>query len=344
MLDLLSHVYGFGARLRNAAYDRGFFSSHALGPRTISIGNLTTGGTGKTPIVAAVAKLLAEQGERVCILSRGYGRKHPARRVLVSDGTTVLAGAAEGGDEPVELGRRLIGSKVVVLADADRVSAAGWAIDKFGITAFVLDDAFQHRRAKRDCDIVCIDATREFVNEKLLPAGMMREQIAGLRRADAVILTRSELADDLHALRTEVEALAPTASIFTSTTRLSRVTPLKDFLDGGKVAGPAELARTRPLFAFCGLGNSRIFFRQLEREALSVVGTKSFPDHHYYSQKDADDLARAASAGRSAGFVTTAKDAVKLEALDFGLPCWVAEIEVDIDPGQEFHKLILSSS
>jgi tetraacyldisaccharide 4'-kinase len=126
MLNVIGKLYGLVIALRNALYDRGMFRSYSLGARTISIGNITTGGTGKTPLVAYVADVLAEAGEKVCILTRGYGRSNPRERVLVSDGTNVLVDARTGGDEPVELARKLIG-KAIVVADADRVSAAAWA-------------------------------------------------------------------------------------------------------------------------------------------------------------------------------------------------------------------------
>src|SRR5687767_15516298 len=125
MLKLLGKIYSLGADVRNAFYDRGILKTYSLGARTISIGNITTGGTGKTPLVAYVAEILADAGEKVCILTRGYGRESSGR-VLVSDGNEVLVDASEGGDEPVELARKLIG-KAVVVADADRVSAAKWA-------------------------------------------------------------------------------------------------------------------------------------------------------------------------------------------------------------------------
>ena len=200
MLKLLGKIYGLGADLRNSLYDRGILKTHSLGARTISIGNITTGGTGKTPLVAHVASILSVNGEKVCILTRGYGRDNPGDRVLVSDGTNILVDARTGGDEPVELGRKLLG-KAIVVADADRVSAARWAKEEFGITAFVLDDGFQHRRVKRDLDIVCIDATNPFGRGMMLPAGALREPLENLSRADAIVLTRANQVESVDAAR-----------------------------------------------------------------------------------------------------------------------------------------------
>ncbi|HEX6125818.1 MAG TPA: tetraacyldisaccharide 4'-kinase [Pyrinomonadaceae bacterium] len=192
MLPFAGWLYGKIAELRNSMYDRGVFRTYPLGARTISIGNITTGGTGKTPLVVHVAELLADAGEKVCILTRGYGRENARLRVLVSDGDKVLVDAHKGGDEPVEMGQRLLG-KVAVVADANRVSAAAWAKDKLRITAFVLDDGFQHRRAKRDLDIVCIDAMNPFGGGRVLPAGDLREPLRNLARADAIVITRSDV-------------------------------------------------------------------------------------------------------------------------------------------------------
>ena len=203
MLTPLGWLYGRIADLRNALYDRGVLRSHPLAARTISIGNITTGGTGKTPLVAHVAEILAERGEKVCILTRGYGRENPKDRVLVSDGVNVLADAKQGGDEPVELARKLLG-KAVVVADADRVSAAKWAKEKFGVTAFVLDDGFQHRRAERDVDIICIDATNPFGGGKMLPAGRLREPLHNLERADAVVITSADMVENISDLKSEI--------------------------------------------------------------------------------------------------------------------------------------------
>ncbi len=190
---MISWIYGTIIEARNSLYEKGVFKSFSLGVPVISIGNITVGGTGKTPLVAFVAEILAEKGEKVCIISRGYGRKNPKKRVLVSDGENILADARQSGDEPFELAQRLLG-KAIVVADANRVSAGNWAREKFGITAFVLDDAFQHRKVKRDLDIVTIDATNPFGNKKMLPSGILREPLKNLKRADAIVITRANLA------------------------------------------------------------------------------------------------------------------------------------------------------
>ncbi len=223
------------------------FSRRSIsGARTISIGNITTGGTGKTPLVAYIANLLAERGEKVCILTRGYGRKTPSKRVLVSDGLRMLATPEESGDEPFELAQNLFG-KAIVIADADRVAAAEWAKRKFGITVFVLDDGFQHRRAVRDVDIVCIDATNPFGGGRMLPAGRLREPLINLRRADAIVITRANLVDDISDLKSEISNFNSDAPVFSSITTITDIVdlPLVSESDKRPTDGTCEYARER---------------------------------------------------------------------------------------------------
>lgn len=326
MLRAAGWIYGKVTDLRNTLYDRGVLKSHSLGARTISIGNITTGGTGKTPLVALVADILAEAGEKVCILTRGYGRQSSGR-VLVSDGENVLVDARTGGDEPVELAAKLIG-KAVVVADADRVSAAAWAKDRFGITVFVLDDGFQHRRAKRDLDVVCIDATNPFGNERMLPAGRLREPLPNLARASAIVITRSDLASDLSELRSQATALNPTAAIYLARTRITNI----DAIASGRAA-----------FAFCGLANPDNFFELLGRNGIGLMGTKTFPDHNYYTQEEIIDLERHARQAGADTLLTTVKDSVKLTDIRFELLCQAVEIRTEVDNAEAFRRMITSS-
>jgi len=338
MFSLLGSIYGRLADLRNSLYDGGFFKTHSLGAKTISIGNITAGGTGKTPLAALVAEILADNGETVCILTRGYGRKNPKRRVLVSDGKNVLADAAMGGDEPVELARKLIG-KAIVIADADRVSAAKWALDEFGVTVFVLDDGFQHRRAKRDLDIVCVDATNPFGNGSILPAGILREPLKNLRRADVIVLTRANLAGDIENLKSQISDLRLGLPLFTAENRISDVNKLADSLAG--ISKPQSV-ETIPALAFCALGNPGNFFEQLRRDGFDIVTEKSLPDHHFYTQEDITNLEKTARKAKAEILLTTAKDAVKLNGLTFTMPCFVVEIELGIDEEKAFRDLITS--
>jgi len=361
ILSPFGWLYGKIANARNTLYDRAYLRSFSLGARTISIGNISTGGTGKTPLVAFVAEILAEQGEKVCVLTRGYGRENPQARVLVSDGEQLVAGPAKGGDEPVELAGKLLG-KAVVVADADRVAAARWAKDRFGVTAFVLDDAFQHRRAKRDVDIVCIDATNPFGNGKILPAGRLREPLANLRRANAVVITRANLANavpdpkfEISDLKLQISAVAPGLPIFTCENRVTGLTEIGEFhakaqrahreavsigFENKLWAGDLYRLQDTGSFAFCALGNPSGFFMQLKVEALAVVGERAFRDHYVYRQSDVDEIEKLATAAGAKRLLTTAKDAVKLKGFHFNFPCFVVETEPRMDDPDLFRTIL----
>lgn len=333
-------LYGAVTDARNALYGRGHFTTHNLGAKTISIGNITTGGTGKTPLTALVAELLADRGENVCILTRGYGRGSKGR-VLVSDKTAVLVDAKTGGDEPVELAAKLIG-KAVVIADADRVAAAAWAKEKFNVSTFILDDGFQHRRAGRDLDIVCIDATNAWGNGRVLPAGDLRENLAQLSRADAFVITRFDLvsSEQLDEIKTVLRKYNRSAKSFYASTKIRELTPM----NGADVTTPPDLK----LFAFCGIGNPEAFFTGLRRFAesdgtMSVTSILAFSDHHNYNDSDIQKIQTAARSAEANALVTTAKDAVKLESTSIPLPIYVAKIDTVIDDLEDFRSMVVAA-
>lgn len=334
LLPPLSALYGIITRSRTALYQRGAFRTTKLPRPVISIGNITTGGTGKTPLVEWVARVLADSGKRVCILTRGYGRENPERRVLVSDGTTVFSNALEAGDEPFLLARNLSG--VAVISDADRVSAAQGAIKHLSTDCFVLDDGFQHLQLARDLNIVTIDATNPWGGREMLPYGRLREPLSGLKRADCIVLTRSEHVNDVEAISSEIASLSGDRPIFRSRMRTKKVTPLLDEI------APARLPKI--VGAFCAVGNPESFFAHLRQDGYELVMQRSFRDHHVYTH---DDVATLVSAARQAGassLITTAKDAVKLGEFSFGVPCYSLEIEIDIENEEDLRRLVLESS
>ena len=337
MLSFLALLYGKVADVRNRLYDRGVFDTFDLSARTISIGNITAGGTGKTPLVAYLTEILAARGEKVCILTRGYGRSNSKQRVLVSDGKKILAKPSEAGDEPFELAGKLLG-KAVVIADANRVAAAEWARAKFGVTAFVLDDGFQHRRAKRDVDIVCIDATNPFGGGKMLPKGRLREPLHNLKRADIIVITRANLVSDISNLKSEISNLNADAPIFAASNKISRIVALEEF--HAKTQRTQSKIEKKSAFAFCGIGNPENFFEHLRQEDFELTGTKAFRDHHIYSQSDISNIERLARDSGAKALFTTAKDAVKLANLRFKMPCFVVETEIFLDNTDGFAALL----
>jgi tetraacyldisaccharide 4'-kinase len=322
-----SLTYGLGVRLRNRLYRSGALKSFAVGVPVISVGNLTTGGTGKTPLVKWLATEVAAKQRRVCILTRGY-RRNSAGRIVVSDNQTLRASIDDAGDEPFLLAQELE-ARAAVICDADRVAAADWAIKNLVSEVLILDDAFQHQRIRRDWNILTVDATNPWGNRRLLPAGILREPIAQLARADCVVITRAD-ESDASRLQAEIESLAGNTPIFTSRIKLAQTRLLS-----GPDQSDAVLRQSR-VAAFCGIGNPNSFFSLLRREGLDTVHTRAFRDHHHYAQKDIDRLVADASARRATALVTTAKDAVKLTHLKLELPCLVVDIEIEIDRPLEF--------
>lgn len=334
VLPPLSLLYGAVTRTRLSLYRRGTFPTTKLDRPVISIGNITTGGTGKTPLVEYVARLIASQGKKVCILTRGYGRKDPHLQVIVSDGYGVLASPSEAGDEPYLLATKLAG-QAAVISSADRIAAGQEAIKDFGTEVFVLDDGFQHLRLARDLNIACIDATNPWGGGRLLPYGRLREAPEGLRRADCVVLTRCDQVKSLEALREQVGALIEGRPIFESRMRPVRVVSLKN--------GPETIAVPGRVAAFCAVGNPGSFFESLRSLGYDIGLERAFADHHVYSQGDVEALTQLANQTGASALITTAKDAVKLKGLAFALPCYVLEVEIAIDDADGFGQVILEA-
>jgi tetraacyldisaccharide 4'-kinase len=335
VLPPLSLLYGAVTRTRLSLYRRGTFQTTKLDRPVISIGNITTGGTGKTPLVEHVARMLAAQGKKVCILTRGYGRKDPHLQVIVSDGYGVLATPSEAGDEPYLLATKLKGLAAVI-SSADRIAAGHEAIKDFGTDCFVLDDGFQHLRLARDLNLVTIDATNPWGGGRLLPHGRLRESIEGLSRADCVVLTRCDQVDGVAGMREEITRLTSGRPIFESSMRIVRVTPLKN--GGEALVPPARVA------AFCAVGNPSSFFGNLRQAGYELAVEKAFPDHHVYSQDEIDAIIRLAKDAGADCLITTAKDAVKLRALSFSMPCYVVEIEIAIDDAEGFARVVANAA
>jgi tetraacyldisaccharide 4'-kinase len=325
---LLGSAFGALASARVAAYRRGLLPRARLDGPVVSVGNLGVGGSGKTPVVARVAGILRDAGEPVAVLSRGYGGSFRGEALVVSDGTTVLAGAAEAGDEPAMLARALPG---VVVAVGPRRDAVGRVVEvRFGRRVHVLDDGFQHLRLERDLDLVCLDVGD--LDDRPMPAGRLRERPSALGRADLVLLTRIEAASD-----EELRALE------------ARVGPERCFRVGRRVAGWSALggaAAAPPARAFLLAAIARP--ERLERDVagcgVAVVGRAFFRDHHRFR---ADDLVSVAERARAAGagaIVTTAKDAVRLESVPaLGLPLVVMAISAEIADEERLRARLLAA-
>ncbi len=335
----LSTVYAAITKARVLAYENGLFKVSRLPAPVISVGNITAGGTGKTPLVEWICRMLAqhfENGKQICVLTRGYGRGNPDTQVLVSDGERILANERNAGDEASMLANNLLGIAAVV-ANADRVAGGNWAIANLGSEIFVLDDGFQHMRIARDLNIVTIDATNPWGGGGLLPNGMLRESPAGLSRADCVVITRTDQVNNVAALQKELQALTGDAAIF----RSHMITSGFRTIDGAHLT--AKDVTAEPLGAFCGVGNPESFFTHLESDGFKIGLRRAFPDHYRYSQKDLDDLASAAQAVGITRLITTAKDAIKLINLRAPLTCYVLDTQISVDEADSLIAMIAAA-
>lgn len=303
-LAVLSLTYQACVRLRNVGYDCGIFPVHRLPCRVVSVGNLTVGGTGKTPTVIAMAAALSAAGERVSVVLRGYRSEGSGARV-VSDGRTIRLGWREAGDEAVLLAQSLPGVPVVV--GGDRVAAGRLAIAEFRPQTILLDDGFQHRRIHRDADLVLIDATDPFGGRWLLPRGRLREPVDELRRADAILVTRADQVADLEGV---VQCLARAAPGRPIARGIFRGCRLRELRSGHEY--PLAGIRGKRVVAVSGIANPSGFHRTLEGLGAVVVDRVVFRDHHPFDEADHRRMIRAVRAGGAEWIVTTEKDAVRL--------------------------------
>ena len=331
----LGVLYGAAMRARRAMYQRGLFQTHDLGVPVISVGNITTGGTGKTPLVEWMAGETANRQRRVCILTRGY-RRSKAARVVVSDGTDILSDAANGGDEALLLAEHLRG-RAAVVSDADRVAAARWATENLHSDVLILDDGFQHLRVARNLNIVTIDAMNPFGNGRLLPAGSLREPFSELARADCVVITRADFAGNIESLQRKIESVVEAGPVFRSRMKTLRLRPVNL---NEESSDPVDAIRTRPAAAFCAIGNPESFFAQLRRDGHQLCYTEAFRDHHRFTQDEIDKFLGAARAHGARAILITAKDEVKVRRIRFDLPCCVQDITIEIEDARKLRDLL----
>ena len=324
MLTLLSYLYRAGWRIKQGLYAIGLRTPRRLDARVICVGNLTTGGTGKTPMVIHLARFFQEQGHRVAVLTRGYKGKRTERVTLVSDGERRRVSAEESGDEAALMADALPG--IPVIASPDRYAAGMEALRRFATEVFILDDGYQHLQLSRDRNLLLIDATNPFGGGRLLPAGRLREPLDGIRRADAVILTRTDQAGDLSGVVETLRRYHPEAPIFRS---VHEPYALEDPRDGTS-REPDDLLG-REVIALSGIGNPGAFRDTLNRLGAKVVREWTLPDHHDYTPEDFERLRSLCREHPSAQVVTTEKDRVRVETGSFGdLPMWVLKIRIRI--------------
>ncbi len=312
LLGPLGKVYGELMRVRNIFYDRGWLGTRWVDVPVISVGNLTVGGTGKTPTVVLVAKMVQEAGKRAGVILRGYGRKE-----------------GREADEALLL-KRSLGEGTAVVSNPDRIAGGREAVERYGAEVLIADDGFQHRRLGRDLDICLVDAGFPFGGGRVLPAGRLREPMGGLKRADVMIITRS---DQVSAQ--ELEKIAG---------RIREYTEVPVLRSRHRVCGFSDLAgrrysdiRGRKVFAFSGIGRNESFFQTVWETGAEVVGTKGFADHHQFTREDLQGIREEMNCCGAELAVCTVKDLVRIEvreAEDF------LAVEIEIDMTEEDRRIL----
>lgn len=351
ILKQLSRIYLSVIQIRLFLYSKGIFRHHTLGCQVISVGNLTVGGTGKTPVVEIFARELQKAGRNVAILSRGYKKIEPPflQRVVdkvllrelhrpprvVSDGTKLLLDSAMSGDEPYMLASNL--ADVTVLVDKNRVKSGRYAINKFGCDTLILDDGFQYLALKHRVEIVLVDRTNPFGNENVLPRGLLREPIKNIRRANFIFITKSDGTGTAQ-LRSRLRMLNPRAEIIECrhcARHLQNLftTERKDlsYLDGLNVA------------AVSGIAVPDGFENELEQRRATIVHRRRFADHHRYSQQEIIDIINKSKKLNAAAIITTEKDSVRFPKLDrCDVPIYFLRVDIEILSGVEDFRQCIS--
>ena len=345
VLKGLSCVFAAIVSLRYFLYRAGLMRRHPLGIQVISIGNVTAGGTGKTPVTEIFARTLAAEGRKVAILSRGYRRKEApwwhrmftqviSPPLVVSDGKRVLLDSAMGGDEPYMLAANLPGVAVVV--DRDRVKAGRYAIKRLGCDTIILDDGFQYQKLKHSIEVVLVDSTNPFGNGNLLPRGILREPVRHLKRADIIFLTKCR--GDTGRVVEEIRKYNRTAEIVECT---HQPKSLKDVWSREEF--PLSWLEGKTVCTLSGIASPKGFENSLRHLGAKVVWCERYADHHRYDSSEIlYALNRTADMGADA-LVTTEKDAVRFPRLETSpVRCLYLRIAIEILKGGESFREIIN--
>ncbi|MGD0275019.1 MAG: tetraacyldisaccharide 4'-kinase [Syntrophales bacterium] len=331
LLKVISMPYRAFVGLRNELYDHGLKHIEKLPCPIISVGNITVGGTGKTPMVIAIARLLLERGHHPAVISRGYGGKAGDDVCIVSDGYEIKAGYREAGEEAVLIANSVVG--VPVMTNPDRARAGRVALKRFDIDALILDDAFQHRRLHRDLDIVMVDALRPFANGLMLPVGPLRESSASLRRAHILIRTGPDR--NSHEQPDDDAALFRKAG-FHGVILRGLHKPQALIHATGKDILPLDTIRGKKIVAFSGIGRPEHFRKTLLDLGAELAAFHIFPDHHTYLPADLERIQETFRHSGASWMVTTQKDQVKLRDSELLLQqTLVLIVEMTVQPNPE---------
>lgn len=339
-LQGLSYVYRFAVTLMRMLYIWQIRRSYRVSAAVISIGNITVGGTGKTPFTCFLAKYLYDHQKNVAVLTRGYRSQAEATGVLVSDGEKIVTTSALGGDEACVMARLLM--HIPIWAGRKRYQNALHSIEKFNTNVFVLDDGFQHWQLVRDLDIVLLDGTNPFGNGYVLPRGILREPVPQLRRADIIVLTKAGklTVAKKQALATYIRRYNKTAPLVEAVTEVVACIPFSAWVQR-KGENNCVLEKRQRVITISALGNPLDFEETVQRQGYQVVSTRRYADHHQYEAADYQTWRRLAQQYQAV-CITTEKDAVKIEAVQVkDIPLYVLSIEMKWTHGREEAERVL---
>lgn len=326
LLNLLSQVYGQAVSIRKIGYEKKVFKKEFLPCEVISIGNITVGGTGKTPFTIYLAQMIQKMGMKVAVVSRGYKGSAEKEGGIVSTGDALLMNAKSAGDEPCLMALELKGIPVIV--GRDRAAAGRLAIREFHPDVILLDDGFQHLRLARNLDIVLIDTLKPFGNKSLLPRGTLREPVTGLLRGDIFILTRFDQAPPDQQARTlaEIQHIVPGKPIFQAVHE-PYIKRMIDPQNDSAALVDESLLRDQKVVAFSGIADNDGFKASLKKWGCFPLAFFSFQDHHAYTRGEIADMLSFSEKNGAAFMVTTEKDYVRLKA---SLPIDMRLIVIDV--------------
>jgi len=344
-LSCLAWVYRFVTQARLALYRRRYFRSYAMGCTVVSVGNLTVGGTGKTPVVEMLARMLQQRGRRVAILSRGYKsvpkpflvrlwqkvtkRGQGFKPRIVSDGLALLLDSRLAGDEPFMLAKNL--RDVVVLVHRDRVKSGYYAVSRFGSDTLILDDGYQYVRMGRNIEIALVDRTAPFGSGHLLPRGTLREIPSNLARATHIFLTKCDTDSDYSELITQLRRVNCTAPVIECT---HHAVALYNIHTAEVV--PLEYLKGRKIGALCGIAVPESFHSALKARGATIVLKKDYTDHHRYSVREIEHFIHRCSRREVDAILTTEKDAVRIPRIATPeIPIYYMRVEIQVLRGHE---------
>ncbi|MBF0445014.1 MAG: tetraacyldisaccharide 4'-kinase [Magnetococcales bacterium] len=325
-LQIVGKLYGTIQRTRAVLYKKGLLSAYTAPCPIISIGNITVGGTGKTPTVIWLAKYFQNKGRKVGVVSRGYRQQSKADVTIVADPDKIITTTPQAADEAVLIAQKLPG--VTVITGPNRCKTIGVATQQYGCNLIIMDDAFQHMQVKRDFDLVLLDCNAPFSNGHILPGGLLRENPLALNRCDGVIITR---ADNLQKLKHTQDLLSQIVPNKKSCAALHKPTNWRKISQTGAkhpATMPIDGFTNIPVLAFCGIAKPESFYATLDRLEISIMDFSSYSDHHIFDKNNIEQLLKKAAALNAQALLCTEKDAVKIQEILSDLPIYALAMEL----------------